>query len=108
MGLGSDSTFAKGDRVDRFEIDELIAEGGMGAIYRAIDTRLRRTVALKVVRADRLDSTSGDVARQRFLREALAISRSTIATSCAFWTSGSRATRRISRWSSCAAAISAR
>lgn len=75
MGLGSDSTFAKGDRVDRFEIDELIAQGGMGAIYRAIDTRLRRTVALKVVRADRLDSSSGDVARQRFLREALAVSK---------------------------------
>ena len=73
--MGSDSTFAKGDRVDRFEIDELIAQGGMGAIYRAIDTRLRRTVALKVVRADRLDSTSGDVARQRFLREALAVSK---------------------------------
>ena len=74
--MGSDSTFAKGDRVDRFEIDELIAEGGMGAIYRAVDTRLRRTVALKVVRADRLDSTaSGDLARQRFLREARAISK---------------------------------
>ncbi len=75
MGLGSDSTFAKGDRVDRFEIDALIAQGGMGAIYRAVDTKLRRTVALKVVRADRLDSSSGDVARQRFLREALAISK---------------------------------
>ena len=75
MGLGSDSTFAKGDRVDRFEIDELIAEGGMGAIYRAVDTKLRRTVALKVVRADRIDSTAGDQARQRFLREALAISK---------------------------------
>jgi serine/threonine-protein kinase len=75
VGLGSDSTFAKGDRVDRFEIDELIAEGGMGAIYRAVDTKLRRTVALKVVRADRIDSTAGDQARQRFLREALAISK---------------------------------
>jgi len=75
VGLGSDSTFAKGDRVDRFEIDALIAEGGMGAIYRAVDTRLQRTVALKVVRADRLDSSAGDEARQRFLREALAVSK---------------------------------
>ena len=75
MGLGSDSTFTKGDRVDRFEIDELIAQGGMGAIYRAVDTKLRRLVALKVVRADRLDSSSGDMARQRFLREALAVSK---------------------------------
>jgi serine/threonine-protein kinase len=75
VGLRSDSTFAKGDRVDRFEIDELIAEGGMGAVYRAVDTRLQRTVALKVVRADRLDSTAGDEARERFLREALAVSK---------------------------------
>jgi serine/threonine-protein kinase len=75
VGLGSDSTFAKGDRVDRFEIDALIAQGGMGAIYRAVDTKLRRMVALKVVRADRLDSSSGDLARQRFLREALAVSK---------------------------------
>jgi eukaryotic-like serine/threonine-protein kinase len=73
--VGSDSTFAKGDLVDRFEIRELIGEGGMGAIYRAVDTRLGRTVALKVVRADRLGSSEGEVARQRFLREALAISK---------------------------------
>jgi tRNA A-37 threonylcarbamoyl transferase component Bud32 len=73
--VGTDSTFSKGDRVDRFEIHELIGQGGMGAIYRAVDTRLGRTVALKVVRADRMDSSSGDQARQRFLREALAISK---------------------------------
>ena len=48
--MGGDSTFAKGDQVDRFEIRELIAEGGMGAIYRAVDTRLGKIVALKVVR----------------------------------------------------------
>jgi serine/threonine-protein kinase len=73
--LGADSTFSKGDLVDRFEIRELIGQGGMGAIYRAVDTRLGRTVALKVVRADRMDSSSGDQARQRFLHEALAISK---------------------------------
>jgi serine/threonine protein kinase len=75
LAPGSDTTFAKGDRVDRFEIDALIAEGGMGAVYRAVDTRLQRTVALKVVRADRLDSSAGDEARERFLREALAVSK---------------------------------
>ena len=74
-GVGADSTFSKGDLVDRFEIRELIGQGGMGAIYRAVDTRLGRTVALKVVRADRMDSSTGDQARQRFLHEALAISK---------------------------------
>ena len=73
--MGGDSTFSKGDLVDRFEIQELIAEGGMGAIYRAVDTRLRKTVAIKVVRGDRLGSSTGEEARQRFLREALAISK---------------------------------
>ena len=73
--MGGDSTFSKGDHVDRFEIRELIAEGGMGAIYRAVDTRLRKTVALKVVRGDRLAASTGEQARQRFLREALAMSK---------------------------------
>src|SRR5262245_3145307 len=73
--LTTGSTYAKGDLVDRFEIRELIGEGGMGAIYRAVDTGLGRNVALKVVRADRLGSTAGEQARQRFLREALAISK---------------------------------
>ncbi|HEY7374757.1 MAG TPA: serine/threonine-protein kinase, partial [Polyangia bacterium] len=73
--MGLDSTFSKGDLVDRFEIRELIGEGGMGAIYRAVDTKMGRTVALKVVRAARLGSSSGEQARQRFLRETLAVSK---------------------------------
>jgi serine/threonine-protein kinase len=75
MVTAGSSTFSKGDRVDRYEIRELIGQGGMGAIYRAVDTKIGRTVALKVVRADRLGVGSDDPARQRFLREALAISK---------------------------------
>ena len=33
----------------RFEVQELIAEGGMGAVYKALDTKLDRVTALKVV-----------------------------------------------------------
>jgi serine/threonine protein kinase len=73
--VGAESTFAKGALIDRYEVRDLIGEGGMGAIYRAVDTKIGRTVALKVVRADRLDSTAGEQVRQRFLREALAISK---------------------------------
>jgi len=70
-----ESTFAAGDRIDRYEICELIGEGGMGAIYRALDTKLGRTVALKTMRTSRISSRSSEEARRRFMREALAASK---------------------------------
>jgi eukaryotic-like serine/threonine-protein kinase len=36
-------------RIDRYEIEDLVGEGGMGRVYRGRDTQLRRTVAIKVV-----------------------------------------------------------
>ncbi len=44
---------AVGETFERYEIESLIGRGGMGEVYRASDTRLRRKVALKVLRADR-------------------------------------------------------
>ncbi len=38
-----------GDRLGVYEIVGLLGRGGMGAVYRAIDTRLNRSVAIKVV-----------------------------------------------------------
>jgi len=52
---------------DRFEVIRVLGRGGMGTVYLARDSRLERTVALKVVRAE--DLASGD-RRPRFMREA--------------------------------------
>ncbi len=56
----------------RFTIDALLGAGGMGEVYRAEDTRLKRTVALKRI-APRVRSDPHY--RQRFLREAEYASR---------------------------------
>jgi serine/threonine protein kinase/tetratricopeptide (TPR) repeat protein len=53
-----------GDLIDgRFELGELVATGGMGRVYRAVDRLEGRSVAVKVIRL------SGDVAVERFGRE---------------------------------------
>ena len=55
----------------RYEVLSLIGTGGMGEVYRARDTRLDRTVALKVLAPE----LAGDAEfRARFTREAKAIS----------------------------------
>ena len=75
MSLQGEDLFAKGQRIDRYEIRDLIGQGGMGAVYRALDTKLGRTVALKTVVAHRRGALLTDDMRQRFMREALAASK---------------------------------
>src|SRR5215472_1864476 len=59
-----------GQRLGPYEILSAIGAGGMGEVYRARDTRLDRTVAIKILRdhlADRVEL------RERFEREAKAV-----------------------------------
>jgi serine/threonine protein kinase len=56
-----------GSRLGPYEVTALIGVGGMGEVYRATDTNLKRAVAIKVLPT----SVAGDVDRlARFQREA--------------------------------------
>jgi serine/threonine protein kinase len=78
-------TLSAGTRLGPYEIVAAIGAGGMGEVYRARDTRLERTVAVKVLPA-RL-STSPE-SRQRFDREARVISQLSHPHICALYDVG--------------------
>ncbi len=64
-------SLASGTRLGPYEILAPLGAGGMGEVYRARDTRLDRTVAIKILPAQ---FSSDPVRKQRFEREAKTIS----------------------------------
>ena len=57
--------------ISHYRLEEEIGRGGMGVVYRAVDTRLGRPVAIKVLPAE---ATADPERHRRFVREARAAS----------------------------------
>jgi eukaryotic-like serine/threonine-protein kinase len=79
---------APGHRFGPCEVISAIGAGGMGEVYRAKDTRLGRTVAIKIVRSDAL---AGAAFQERLRLEAKTISALDHPNICALYDVGHEA-----------------
>jgi Tol biopolymer transport system component len=78
---------AAGTKLGPYEIESPLGAGGMGEVYRAKDTRLDRTVAIKILPTQFSEDSE---ARQRFDREARAISSLSHPNICQLYDVGSQ------------------
>jgi Kae1-associated kinase Bud32 len=60
-----------GRTLDHYRIESKLGEGGMGVVYKALDTHLNRLVAIKVLPRDKV---ADPIRKQRFVQEARAAS----------------------------------
>lgn len=64
-----------GQHIDRYELLELLGQGGMAMVYKAFDPRLEREVAIKIIRQDAFPPANIQDILKRFEREAKALAR---------------------------------
>src|SRR5215204_5613279 len=69
--MASSNVIVIGEKIGHYKVQSSIGAGGMGEIYRASDTRLRRDVAIKILPESLIKDVS---AIERFRREAYAAS----------------------------------
>jgi eukaryotic-like serine/threonine-protein kinase len=81
-------SLASGMKLGSYEILAPLGAGGMGEVYTAKDARLDRTVAIKVLASHLSQDPEG---KQRFEREARAISSLSHPHICALYDVGSEA-----------------
>lgn len=61
-----------GTQIGKYRVEAVLGEGAFGVVYRAVDTRLGRQAALKVLRPERLPDPE---LRRAFLQEARLVAR---------------------------------
>ncbi|HSP62036.1 MAG TPA: protein kinase, partial [Pyrinomonadaceae bacterium] len=83
--LTNSENFAAGQMIAHYQILSVLGEGGMGKVFLAEDTKLKRKVALKVLPSL---TTNDPAARQRLLREARAAARLDHPNICAIYEVG--------------------
>ncbi|HYB53119.1 MAG TPA: protein kinase [Thermoanaerobaculia bacterium] len=78
-------SLSAGTKLGPYEIQSPLGAGGMGEVYKALDTRLERTVAIKILTGQLASSAE---LRQRFEREAKTISKLSHPHICALYDVG--------------------
>jgi serine/threonine-protein kinase len=63
--------------IGKYQVQDVLGQGGMGIVYRALDPLIQRTVAIKTITKSALDPADLQYALTRFRHEAQAVGRLT-------------------------------